>query len=255
MTDQPYQPQLPPEEPPGEDEDSWRCMDADGPLGIKDLPETERPRERLLSLGSANLSDRELLAIIIGGGSSKASALDLAARLLRAFPNFRLLARCSTGDLTRIHGIGPAKAARIQAALGIARRYAGSRLPSGTAITGSSQLADYMSEKLSGEQREHFYTLLLDTKHRLIREVPVSIGSLNESVVHPREVYRSAIRESAAKVVFVHNHPSGNPDPSPQDRSLTRRLVDAGELVGIAVLDHIIVGHDTYFSFAERGIL
>ena len=112
-----------------------------------------------------------------------------------------------------------------------------------------------MSEKLSGEQREHFYTLLLDTKHRLIREVPVSIGSLNESVVHPREVYRSAIRESAAKVVFVHNHPSGNPDPSPQDRALTRRLVDAGELVGIDVLDHIIVGHDTYFSFAERGIL
>jgi DNA repair protein RadC len=230
-------------------------MEPDGPLGIKDLPETDRPRERLLSLGASNLSDRELLAIIIGGGSRRASALDLAARLLKTWPNFRLLARCGPGDFTRVHGIGPAKAARIQAALAIARRYAGSRLPAGTTITGSSQLAGYMSEKLSGEQREHFYTLLLDTKHRLVREVPVSIGSLSESVVHPREVFRNAIRESAARVVLVHNHPSGNPDPSPEDKSLTRRLVEAGELLGIPVLDHIIVGHDTYFSFAERGIL
>ncbi len=222
---------------------------------IKDLPQTERPRERLLRGGEQQLSDVELLALIIGGGSTKGTALDLAQRLLSRYKSFRRLARCSTGELTRVHGIGPAKAARIQAAMGIARRYAGEDLPPGTQVEGSEQLFRYMRERLASEQREHFYCLMLDTKHRILREEHVAVGSLSESVVHPREVFKAAISESAAAVIFVHNHPSGNPEPSPQDRRLTQRLSQAGELVGIRVLDHLIVGAAGYFSFAEHGLL
>ncbi|KPK65141.1 MAG: DNA repair protein RadC [Planctomycetes bacterium SM23_32] len=222
---------------------------------IKDLPSTERPRERLLQLGPEGLSDVELLAIIIRSGSEEATALELAGRLLSRFRSFRRLADCTVGELTRVHGIGPAKAAQIKAALAIARRYAAQKMPPGTAITGSEQLFSYMREKLYGLKKEHFLALLLDTKHRILREQEVAVGSLNESVVHPREVFKPAIRESAAKVIFVHNHPSGNPEPSPQDRRLTARLCEAGRLVGIHVLDHLIVGEEGYFSFAEHGLL
>jgi DNA repair protein RadC len=222
---------------------------------IKDLPTTERPRERLLQSGEDSLSDVELLAIIIRTGSRKATALELAGRLLSRFGSFRRLAAATAGELTQVPGIGPAKAAQIKAALAIARRYASDKLPQGVAVTGSEQLFRYMREKLYGLKKEHFYTLMLDTKHRVLREEQVAIGSLSESVVHPREVFKSAIRESAAKVIFVHNHPSGNPEPSPEDQRLTARLCQAGSLVGIQVLDHLIVGTDAYFSFAEHGLL
>lgn len=222
---------------------------------IKDLPETERPRERLLAAGEEGLSDVELLAIILRAGSQEATALDLAGRLLSTFGSFRRLADCAVGELTRVRGIGPAKAAQVKAALAIARRYAGERMPPGTSVTGSERLFQYMREKFSGLKKEHFYTLMLDTKHRIIREERVAVGSLSESVVHPREVFKTAIRESAAKVIFVHNHPSGSPEPSPQDRRLTARLCEAGRVVGIEVLDHLIVGQESYFSFAEHGLL
>ncbi len=222
---------------------------------IKDLPETERPRERLIEAGEERLSDVELLAIIIGGGSQKETALDLARRLVSAFGTFRRMARCAVGELTRVHGIGPAKAARIKAALAIARRYASEKLPAGTVIAGSEQVSRYMREKLAGLKKEHFYSLMLDIKNRLIREERVAVGSLSENVVHPREVFRTAIAESAARVIFVHNHPSGNPEPSPQDRRLTARLCEVGDLVGIQVIDHVIVGQSEYFSFAEKGLL
>lgn len=224
-------------------------------LTMKDLPPSARPRERLLAGGAEQLSDVELLAIIIRGGSSKATALELAGRLLQEFGTFRRLAACSPTELMRVHGIGPAKAAQIRAALAIARRYAGESLPTGQAIGGSEQLFRYMREKMVGLDKEHFCVLLLDTKNQVIREETVSVGSLNESVVHPREVFKPAIRESASAVIFVHNHPSGDPQPSAQDRRLTDRLCEAGRLVGIRVLDHMIVGRDTYFSFAERGLL
>ena len=222
---------------------------------IKDLPRAERPRERLLRGGEEQLSDVELLALIIGGGSTKGTALDLAQRLLTTFGSFRRLARCSIGELTRVHGIGPAKAARIKAAMGIARRYGAEDLPPGALVEGSEQLFRSMRERLAGQQREHFYSLMLDSKHRILREELVAVGSLSESVVHPREVFKGAIAESAAAVIFVHNHPSGNPEPSTQDRRLTERLCQAGELVGIRVLDHLIVGADGYYSFAEHGLL
>ncbi len=222
---------------------------------IKDLPKTERPRERLLAAGQEALSDVELLAIILGGGAEGATALDLAGRLLSTFGSFRRLADCTVGELTRVRGIGPAKAAQVKAALAIARRYAAEKLSAGDLVSSSDQLFSYMREKLAGLTKEHFYTLMLDTKHRIIREERVAVGSLSESVVHPREVFKNAIRESAAKVIFVHNHPSGNPEPSPQDHALTARLCEAGSIVGIQVLDHLIVGQDSYYSFAEHGLL
>ncbi len=222
---------------------------------IKDLPETERPRERLLQEGTGHLSDVELLALIIGGGSTRATALDLASRLLSRYGTFRRLAECTVGELKRVHGIGPAKAARIRACLAIARRYAAQKLSAGTVIRGSEHVYNYMAEKLAGLKKECFFSLLLDTKNQLVRQERVAIGSLNESVVHPREVFKKAIAESAAKIIFVHNHPSGNPEPSPQDRRLTSRLCEVGELVGIPVLDHLIVGRDAYFSFAEEGLI
>jgi len=222
---------------------------------IKDLPRTERPRERLLQSGEEGLSDAELLAIIIRSGSEKETALELARRLLSRFDSLRRLAAATAGELRQVRGIGPAKAAQVKAALAIARRYAADRVPPGTAVKGSEQLFRYMREKLHGLKKETFYALMLDTKHRIIREEQVAVGSLNESIVHPREAFHTAIRESAAKVVFIHNHPSGNPEPSPQDRRLTTRLCQTGHLVGIPVLDHLIVGDETYYSFAEHGLL
>ncbi len=231
------------------------CDYPDRRLTIKELPRGERPRERLLERGVEPLSDGELLALIIGGGSPKGTALDLANRLLRTFGGFRELSDCATGQLMQVHGIGPAKAARIQAALAIARRYAAQKVEAGMHVRGSEQLARYMGEKLAGLRKECFMSLTLDTKNKLMREERIAVGSLNESIVHPREVFRNAIRESAAKVVFVHNHPSGNPEPSAEDRRLTDRLRQVGRLVGIPVLDHIIVGGESYFSFAEEGLL
>lgn len=222
---------------------------------IKEWPESERPRERLLSEGEEHLSDSELLAIIIGGGTKQESAVALAKRLLSRFGSLRRLAQCSTAELGSLPGIGPAKVARIKAALAIARRFATEKVPAGTAIEGSRQLFMHFHERLQGLKKETFYTILLDTKHRMLGEEQVAVGSLSESVVHPREVFKRAIAESAAAVIFVHNHPSGNPDPSPQDRTLTRRLCEAGRLVGIRVLDHLIIGRDCYFSFAEEGLL
>jgi len=231
------------------------CAYPDRRPTIKDLPRAQRPRERLIEGGEEQLSDVELLAIIIRDGSGKETALQLAERLLSAHHSFGELAQCTIGELTRVNGIGPAKAAQIKAALAIARRYASERLDPGTVVTGSGQLVRYMQEKLRGVKKELFFTLLLDTKHRIIREEQIAVGSLNETVVHPREVFKSAIRESAAKVLFVHNHPSGNPEPSLQDRRLTARLCQAGDVVGIGVLDHIVVGADGYFSFAEHGLI
>ena len=231
------------------------CAYPERRLTIKDLPENQRPRERLLDAGEEGLSDVELLAIIIGGGSSRGTALDLASRLLSKFGSFRRLSQCGIAELTDVHGIGAAKAARIKAALAIARRYSAQRMPPGVPITGSERVAAYMEEKLAGLQKECFFCLLLDTKNQLIREQKVAMGSLSESVVHPREVFKTAISESASKVIFVHNHPSGNPAPSAQDRRLTTRLCKAGALLGIPVLDHIIVGSGSYFSFAEKKLL
>lgn len=222
---------------------------------MKDLPRAERPRERLLARGPAELTTAELLAIQIGGGNKETTALDLAQQLLATFGSLRGVADAGNEELKTIRGIGDARLARILSGLELGRRLAGEPLETGMSIKGSKQVFKHFHERLKDRKREVFLSLMLDTRHRVIREDQVAVGSLNESVVHPREVFKNALKESAHAVLFVHNHPSGDPSPSPQDRQLTTRLTEAGRLMGIKVLDHMIVGRDKYFSFAEQGEL
>ena len=231
------------------------CGYPDRKPSIKEWPENERPRERLLKAGEESMSDSELLAIILGGGTRRNSALELARKMLSRFGDFRSLAGASVSEMSSIKGIGPAKVAQVKAALGIARRFASRETSIGDLVKGSRQLFEHFHERLRKLKKETFFSLLLDTKHRMIAEEQVAVGSLSESVVHPREVFRKAVSESAAAVIFVHNHPSGNSRPSPQDRTLTRRLCEAGRLMGIRVLDHLIIGKEEYFSFAEQGLI
>lgn len=224
---------------------------------IKEWPADERPREKLLAQGAAKLTDAELLALIIrnGASASKQSAVDLARGLLSRFGSLRQLAAASISELCQLQGIGPAKAAEIQALFQIARRFADTRLQPGQAYRSSKDAFAHFHERLCDYRKEVFLALLLDSKNRLIREVQISEGSLNASIVHPREVFAPVLRESAAAVLFVHNHPSGDPNPSREDIEITERLLQVGELMGVRVLDHIIIGNGEYVSLADRGLL
>lgn len=220
---------------------------------IKDWPEDDRPREKLLSRGPGALSDAELLAILLRTGGCGASAVDHGRAIIDAFGNFRQLAHAGVGDLCRVKGVGPAKAAQILAAIEIAKRYGECEFKAGEAFRGSGDVYLHFRERLASEQREHFYAVLLDNKHRKIKDVPVSHGSLTASIVHPRDVFVPVVRESAAAVIFVHNHPSGDPTPSKEDIEITRRLREVGDLMGVRVLDHIVVGKGRYVSFVDDG--
>lgn len=224
---------------------------------IKDWPVADRPREKLLSTGPATLSDSELLALILrtGHARSGSSALDLSRQLLSCFGSLRAMASATAAELCAVPGIGPAKAAEILALGELARRFAATPLSPGTRFTGSHAVFTHFHERLRDLKKEVFLSLLLDSKNRVLREIQVSEGSLNASIVHPREVFQPVIRESAAAVLFIHNHPSGDPAPSREDLELTTRLRDAGVLMGVRVLDHIIIGNDRYVSLADRGLL
>lgn len=222
---------------------------------IKDLPETERPRERLLSLGESVLSDTEILALIIGEGQESRTAVDLARMLLAKAGSLRELSSLSAAELKETPGIGPAKAARLLAAFALAKRYATTRLEPGSQFGSSRDIFSHYQEQLAQEKREIFTCVFLDAKHRFMGEERISIGTLMASPVGPREVFRPAIRAAAQAVVFVHNHPSGDPSPSNDDLHTTRRLLDVGKTIGIKVLDHVIVGSNDYFSFADKGLL
>jgi len=224
---------------------------------IKDWPEAERPREKLLVRGAEALTDAELLALVLrtGDAGSETSALDLARLLLRQFESLGGMARAVTSELREVRGIGPAKAAELQAVFELARRFAGRELRPGGRFGSSEEVFQFFHERLRDLKKEVFLALLLDSKNRLIREVRVSEGSLTASIVHPREVFAPVIRESAAAVLFVHNHPSGDPTPSREDLEITSRLREAGELMGVRVLDHVIIGSGRYVSLADRGLL
>lgn len=227
------------------------------PDPIKNWPEEERPRERLLRYGSASLSEAQLLAIVLRTGvcSRGQSALDLARGLLSLFGGLRGIEQASARELCRVPGIGAAKAAQVKAALEVGKRLLAQEAPAKGGFSSSRDVARRYLPALGGLKKEVFKVLLLNTKNELIRDVTVSEGSLNASLVHPREVFNPAIRDSAAAVLFVHNHPSGDPTPSREDRELTERLEEAGDLVGIRVLDHIIVGDGRYLSFADQGYM
>ena len=226
-------------------------------MSIKNWPKQERPRERLLELGPAALSDAELLAILLVSGASGRglSALDCARMILQRHLNLRNLTRASCGELCRTPGVGQGKASRIQAALEMGRRAVAQKKRMGRVFQISQDVFDTYSARLRDAKQEIFTVILLDSKNRFLREETVALGSLNQSIVHPREVFRPAVREAAASVILVHNHPSGDPSPSDEDVLVTKRFVEAGRLLGICVLDHIIVGEGQYFSFFDQGRL
>lgn len=224
---------------------------------VKHWPEDERPRERLIAHGPASLSDAQLLAIIIKNGKAGRTALDLAMALLVKFNDFTGIERAGISELCEEPGIGKAKAAEIKAAIELGRRFQklGPSIAFHEALCSSEAVVQYYRSTLKQIKKEFFHCVLLDTKNKVIRSDQISAGSLTASIVHPRETFRAAIRESAAAVIFIHNHPSGDTKPSQEDILLTRRLVHAGEVLGIQVLDHIIVGDGGHFSFRDNGLL
>jgi len=219
--------------------------------GMAALAPRDRPREKLLRTGAAALGDNELVAVVLGAGIRGRDALAVAAHLLAAVGGVSGLGRHAAERLTRAPGIGPTRAARLLAAIELGRRaLAGPRLVR-PRLASPAAVAGYLLPDHGGHPEERFGVLLLDTRHRAIRAVPISRGTLDASLVHPREVFRAAADHAAAAVVLFHNHPSGDPAPSADDVQLTRRLVDAGDLMGIAVLDHVVLGDACWHSLRE----
>ncbi len=215
----------------------------------------DRPRERLASLGPAALSDAELVALLLRTGSGAQSAVELGAATLEAVHGLRGLASAAVGELEALPGFGLAKAATLVAAIELGRRGAARRLARGEVLRSPGDVHRHFASRLRDEACERFLVLLLDGRHRVLGEVTVSQGTLTASLVHPREVFGPAIRRSAAAIVLVHNHPSGDPTPSAEDRSVTLRLRQAGELLGIRVVDHVVIAERGYYSFDEAGDL
>lgn len=225
-------------------------------MRLSETSPAERPRERLFTLGPASLTAVELLGILIGTGTQRRDALATAAELLRGGGGtLRGLTRRPPGTLARIPGVGRAKAGRVLAALELARRLADESRPLGLPLRSPADVYARVAPALRDLVVEEFHLLTLDVQHRITRDLLITRGTLTTSLVHPREVFRAAIAEAAAGVVVVHNHPSGDPAPSADDRAITRQLVEAGRLLDLPVYDHVVVGGDRYFSFAEAGLL
>lgn len=223
---------------------------------IRDAHPGERPRERLRALGPTALTTVELLAILLGTGTARRDALAVASDLLAsAGGSLRALIRRPVGGLAAVPGVGGAKAARVSAALELARRLGTESPDVQRTVSAPSDVHRWCGPALRDLAVEEFHLLTLDTQNRITRELLITRGILNSSLVHPREVFRAAIAEAAAGVIVVHNHPSGHPAPSNEDRAITRQLVSAGRVLDIPVYDHVIVGGDRYFSFAEAGLL
>jgi DNA repair protein RadC len=222
---------------------------------MKAIAPHDRPREKLSRVGARSLGDNELLAIVLGQGRPDASALDLANAVLAAADGVAGLARAAHDDLTRIHGIGSARAAQVLAAVELGRRTVAHAGCTRVQMTSPRTAADYLLPLYGNRPVEQFGVLLLDTKHRVLRSTVLSIGTLDASIVHPREVFREAVAGGAAAIVLFHNHPSGDPEPSREDTRLTERLMAAGALMGIDVIDHVILGDARYFSYREKGSL
>ena len=220
---------------------------------MKDVALHDRPREKMARLGAAGLGDNELLALVLGSGSRERDALHLANRLLEQSGGLHGLTRCAAGDLRHVPGVGAARAAQILAAVELGRRTLVRAAAERPRLTTPRELASHLLPQYGAGVVEQFGIVMLDTKHRVIRIKIVSSGSLDSTVVHPREVFREATSASAAAIVLFHNHPSGDPTPSPDDLVLTTRMVNAGDIMGIDVVDHLILADQKYFSLVESG--
>lgn len=226
-------------------------------LLVRDLPVDERPRERLLAEGAASLSNTELLAVLLRTGVKEDSVLRVAEKVLALYKERGLAAitQMSAKELSSIKGVGMAKAATILAAVELGRRLALKAAEARTVVHGPADAASYVMPRFRFERREHFAVLLLNAKNHILALKTISVGTLTSSVVHPREVFQAAIEQSAASVILVHNHPSGDPAPSGEDLAVTSRMVEAGEIMDIPVLDHVIVGYDKFISLKEEGMI
>ncbi len=229
----------------------WGVWRMEAGVSVKGLPARDRPRERLYHLGPRELSLQELLAVVIGGGSRGASALALGYRLLEMFGSLASLGRASPDDLKCVSGIGFARACQLVAAFELGKRFVRDPGTSGVPIRAPKDVAGIFMDEMKHYDREHFKAAFLNTKNRVLKTVTISIGSLNASIVHPREILKPAISASAASIVLVHNHPTGDPTPSKEDIDFTKRFAKCGELIGIELLDHIIIGAGRYVSLKE----
>jgi DNA repair protein RadC len=222
---------------------------------IRDWPADERPREKLINRGPDLLTEAELLAILIGSGSGKVTAVDLAKKLLVEHKSLRSIAGLGVGDLKRFRGIGDARAVSIVAAFELARRLQSSPEAEHLIIRAPSDVAEKFIPILRDLKQEVFIVVLLNSANRITKEVTITRGLLNSSLTHPREVFRQAIVDHAASVILIHNHPSGNLEPSQEDITITKQIVEAGKVVGIPVHDHLIIAGAGFTSFAERGLM
>lgn len=221
---------------------------------ILDLPIDDRPREKLLTQGTETLSSSELLAIIIGSGMRGKTVLQLSQELLVTFGSLDALADASVQELRQVKGMGTAKAVQVKAALGLAKRLRRTASQERIRIDSPSHAYALLRDSLEGETRECVLGLMLDVKNGVIATEKISMGTLSESLIHPREVFYPAIRHKAAGMILAHNHPSGDPTPSPEDYQVTRSLIDAGKLLGIPLHDHLVLGRDSFVSLRQRGL-
>ena len=220
---------------------------------IKEMPRNERPRERFLKYGKSALSEKELLAIILRTGTSALNVLDMANMVLKKFETIKSLNACEVSDLTKIRGLGPTKAIQILAALELGKRlYDEKQLTVKQTFNNPKTVYQYMRSKIEMEKQENFYAIYLDTKGQLLKAVKIYVGTLNSAIVHPREIFKHAVSLSAASIIIVHNHPSGDPHPSNSDEAITKILIKNGKLMDIPIVDHIIVGDSQYYSFKEH---
>lgn len=224
-------------------------------LKIKDIPTNERPRERLIKYGESVLSNAELLAIILRTGNKNESAIDLSRRILSQNGGLSYLAKASAYELSKINGIGIAKACQIKSCIEIGKRLLTSKEKDNVKISSPDDIAYLVMEDMRYLSKEHFRAIFLNTKNIVISIKDISIGSLNSSIVHPREVFIEAIKMSAASLIVCHNHPSGDPSPSEEDIKVTKRLKEAGNILGIDLLDHLIIGDGRYISLREKNII
>jgi len=223
---------------------------------IKSLPNSEQPREKLLNSGKENLSNAELLAIIIRTGTRNVSALDLGVKVLeKCNHQFSDLTDMSVEELCEIDGIGESKACQILASVELSKRLNNKKIERKVKITSPTDVVNTFKNELGHEKVEKFVVVYLNTKNEIINWEIISIGSLNAAIVHPREVFKMAIKKSAAAIIVIHNHPSGNTEPSNEDIEITKRLINSGKLLGIELLDHLIISKACYYSFKEHNII
>lgn len=223
---------------------------------IKNIPENERPREKLIKYGAHTLTNSELLAIILRVGSTKDTAVTLAQKILSTNnKGLKNIAEANIMELKKFHGVSDAKAAQILAVTELSKRISALQAEERIKITSPQDVSMLLMEEMRYLKKEYFKIILLDTKNKIIEVVNISVGNLNSSIVHPREVFIEAIKRSSASMILVHNHPSGEVKPSKEDINITKRLTESGKIIGIEILDHIVIGDGVYTSFKEQGII